>query len=308
MRYLIRLYTLIAIIFLSATSCSSSDKTPDSSDTEELLYIADVKTQLNVREKPSAQSQILGYYLPGDTVHVVGIEGNWATAVSRYGEIGYVITDHLKPLYSMPSTAEAPVNITAPKHLFAVIDSVGALTEAEKIELSALTAILGRPVIVFATDTVPVDQIIAQPKNVHKALRDSEYKSILDSTAIFCWTTSSKLLQYTDETKATEYMMLTYPEKYFDTQLLANTDGVVSGTTEMSKLIANCQKEFQGFNWFVRNNISKQNFVDTVCDGFIADNILPNDTFWHNWIFRWLFKFPFIFASFILSLFGSTLW
>ncbi len=308
MHYLIRLYAIITIILLFLTACSSSDKDTDASNTAEQLYIADVKTQLNVREEPSAQSQILGYYLPGDTVHVVGIEGKWAAALSRYGEIGYVITDHLKPLQTTtPLPTQDNIHTTA-KHLFAVIDSTGVLTENEKSDLTALTVILDRPVIVYATDTLPVNQIIDQPETVRKALKNSEYKSVLDSASIFYWIASSRLLQYTDETKATEYMILAYPEKYFDNQLLAKTDGVATGALGMARLISDCQKEYQSFYWIKRNNISKENFVETVCDSFIAENILPNDTFWHKWILGWLFKYPFIFASFILSLFGSTRW
>lgn len=324
---------LSSIILMIASFLTSCTKTDTPATISPKLYIADVNTYLNVRERPSADSQVLGYFLPGDTARVVEIDGEWATVVDSQGNIGYSTIKHLRPIDTQheptvthtdkqyvteataalsadddPATTDTtePIKPQAnPSHTVIVIDSLGVIPESELKNLDILSTILDRTVIVYATADIPVDQIRNFADHTRKMLTKGQYKSIADSLSIFTWIASSSLLECADNTNGADYMTIAWPERYFAAQQTAHTDGIARGAAVMADLLDESEKAFADMNWFMRCNFSKDAFFDAICDGWIASNILTNDTFWHNWFFGWIFKYPLKIATAVYRIFDS---
>lgn len=321
------LNTIILMIVSCLTSCTKTD-TPAETSTK--LYIADVNTYLNVRERPSADSQILGYFLPGDTARVVEVDGEWATVVDSQGNIGYSTIKHLRPIDTQQETtvkhtdkqyvtAAAPAvddnpviaatktpSIPQAKPLSViVIDSLGVIPETERKNLEILSTILDRTVIVYAIADIPVDQIRNFSDNTRKMLTAGQYKSIADTLSIFTWIAQPGLLECADNSNGADYMTIAWPERYFAAQQTAQTEGIARGAAVMAGLLDESEKTFADMNWFMRCNFSKDAFFDAICDGWIASNILSNDTFWHNWFFGWIFKYPLEISTSAYRIFGS---
>lgn len=112
------------------------------------------------------------------------------------------------------------------------------------------------------------------------------------------------LLQAECNGSSLKYVKMKEPHKYFkcQTKAVANpVDGIIS----MAELISNGGKEYSDHNWFIRRQIDTGDILENICDGMIVENILPRNSFWHNWVFGWIFAWPLGVANFLLSIFGS---
>lgn len=112
------------------------------------------------------------------------------------------------------------------------------------------------------------------------------------------------LLQAECNGNSLKYVKMKEPHKYFNCQAVAVANPV-DGIISMAELISNGGKEYSDHNWFIRRQIDTGDILENVCDGLIVENILPRNSFWHKWVFGWIFAWPLGVANWLLSIFGS---
>lgn len=112
------------------------------------------------------------------------------------------------------------------------------------------------------------------------------------------------LLQAECNGNSLKYVKMKEPHKYFNCQTVAVANPV-DGIVSMAELISNGGKEYSDHNWFIRRQIDTGDILENVCDGLIVENILPRNSFWHKWVFGWIFAWPLGVANWLLSIFGS---
>lgn len=103
-----------------------------------------------------------------------------------------------------------------------------------------------------------------------------------------------------------KYLKLSEPEKYFNLQYDIRK-GLVEALIGMGLAIDKAGYEYSQRSWFVRGQINTGNIFEYICDDLIVENILPRDSFWHKWVFGWIFAWPLKTANWIFVLTGSYL-
>lgn len=114
------------------------------------------------------------------------------------------------------------------------------------------------------------------------------------------------LLQAECNGSSLKYVKMKEPHKYFDCQTEAAANPVY-GIISMGELIANGGDEYNDRNWFIRKQIDAGDILENICDGLIVENILPCNSFWHKWVFGWVFAWPLAVANWLLTILGSYL-
>lgn len=116
----------------------------------------------------------------------------------------------------------------------------------------------------------------------------------------------SSLLQAECNGNSLKYLKMSMPEKYFMLQNEA-IHNPTNALINMGIAIVEAGKEYQSRSWFIRSQITTGNIVDYICEDVIVENILPRDSFWHKWVFGWIFALPLKTANWLFALTGSYL-
>lgn len=103
-----------------------------------------------------------------------------------------------------------------------------------------------------------------------------------------------------------KYVKMKEPHEYFRCQI-EGINSPAKGLIAMAELIAKGGEDYKDHNWFIRRQIDTGDILENICDGMIVENILPRNSFWHKWVFGWIFAWPLGVANWMLSLFGSYL-
>ncbi len=115
---------------------------------------------------------------------------------------------------------------------------------------------------------------------------------------------NDRLLQAECNGNSLKYLKMSRPEEYFNLQEKARAD-YVDGICSMGLEIDKAGKEYAQRNWFVRAQVNTGNIFNYICEDILVENILPRDSFWHKWVFGWIFALPFSSANLIYVLTGS---
>lgn len=175
--------------------------------------------------------------------------------------------------------------------------------------------------IVNTVENVPVKQLFDYAPDVLKAVSKDLDSSMSwwqrvkswfggDSPSshivLLSYVKNSNLLQAECNGNSLKYLRMSRPEEYFDLQY-GIRKGVVEALTDMGLAIDKAGKEYSQRSWFVRGQINTGNIFNYVCDDVIVENILPRDSFWHKWVFGWIFAWPLKTANWIFVLTDSYL-
>lgn len=116
----------------------------------------------------------------------------------------------------------------------------------------------------------------------------------------------ASLLQAECNGTSLKYLRMSEPNKYYKLQAAA-THGLSSAIIDLGLAIDKAGAEYKARSWFVRAQINTGNIFENICEDWIVENILPNDSFLHKWILGWIFSLPFAFANWLFALTGSYL-
>ena len=93
-------------------------------------------------------------------------------------------------------------------------------------------------------------------------------------------------------------------DEYYGAQKIAR-ENEMEGIENMISRLAEARMYYKDLSWVMRNELSISSPFDYLADSFILQNLLPNDTFWYKYIFRWLFFVPMRIGMFLTNLLGS---
>lgn len=212
-------------------------------------------------------------------------------------------------------------NISQSKNVFFLGDStILAAYEKERIEIRLKE--IGQYVFIINTVTdVPTKQLFDYApdvlKSVSKDLDSSmswwqRVKSWLGGNSpssniiLLSYIKDSDLLQAESNGNSLKYLKMTRPEEYFSLQADVR-NGLVDALIGMGVAIDKAGKEYSERSWFIRTQINTGNIFEYVCDNLIVENILPRESFWHKWVFGWIFAWPLKTANWLFVLTGSYL-
>ncbi len=88
-------YTASTVGYVFHTYVKVGNATPDPFDTAKTGTIVNCKTQVNVREKASSKSKLLGVAKKGETFDVLGRTGNWVK-IDYHGKSAYVFHTYIR--------------------------------------------------------------------------------------------------------------------------------------------------------------------------------------------------------------------
>ena len=114
----------------------------DSKPTTERYQVI-VSTRLNVRQRPTTQSKVIGYLSNNDYVEVHHIDGAWAE-IDYNGNRAYVSSQHLKPVPPIKETIEEVVESadTTPLMEEVEVDDSPTVTLPQKVKSSKIKSIM----------------------------------------------------------------------------------------------------------------------------------------------------------------------
>lgn len=281
--------------------------------------------QLNVRASASRHASKVGCFSGGDTVYVLQKEGKWYVAVNRDQTIGGFISK--KYLSKVEDTA--PIDkktednvatsakaisshdaaIGTPGGNIAFEDPLNLLSPEIRNHLVAAAA--GQPLyyIIVAQDSVAEDKLIDFASSHYAAYKKSPaYKEHKDSMAVVCLVGKYGLVQADGGASALKYMRTLRNEDYWNAQQLGLEGDATGAMSSVMTLLGESQRAYDDLIWYKRWNCFSGNMLDEVCDGFIVDNILPHDSFWHKYLFGWLMKIPLRIALHLHSYTGNVMY
>lgn len=108
------------------------------------------------------------------------------------------------------------------------------------------------------------------------------------------------LLQAESNGNSMRYLKTSTPEEYFKIQMTAKESPVLA-ICNMGMAISGAGKKYELQNWFGKSQTQTGYLSDLVCETWIVQNILPRNSFWHNWVFGWIFALPVKLANFVLG-------
>lgn len=127
-----------------------------------------------------------------------------------------------------------------------------------------------------------------------------------DHIVLLSWVKGSGLLQAECNGNSLKYLKMTKPEEYFRLQESVRQNAT-SSISDLGLAIDAAGKEYDSRSIFIKGQINTGNVVDIICGDVIIENILPRDSFWHKWVFGWIFAIPLSAANWIFVMTGSYL-
>lgn len=325
---------LLVFLALSAVSCSSRHSAP-----EHDVYEVKVNTFLNIRAQPSTSGEIVGRVENGDRVQIAEIVNGWGALWHGDGIVGYVSADYLE--FREKGAVEASVNVSdgvplsddeneyvsAPVTSPVVAANVSFHDEEGLIspyERELISRELGKSTefdfVIVTTPTVARGEIFDYAPEMLDRLCDEadrgmswwqSFKSWFandapsDRIVLISYIREYGLLQAESGNVALKYIKSSEPETYFALQERARTVRPGVSIADMGRLVVRAGTEYADRSWFVRVQMRSGSIFDYLCDEIIVQNILPRDSFWHTWVFGWIFAVPFAIANFFFVVCGS---
>lgn len=339
MRTFIRALHLVILLFLAVACSCSHRETPDHD-----VYEVQVNTFLNLRAEPSIRAAVVGRVENGEFIQVGDVTDGWAAVCGPGGVIGYVSADYIvlrqqgrrpapepvaepDPVPALEETEQASgVSVpaeqsAAPAANVEFRDPQGLIGAYERELISReLGASPDFRFVVVTAPTVASGKIFDHASDILDELSDeadselSWWQSVKswfandapsDSIVLLSYIADSRLLQAESNNVALKYIRFSEPETYFALQDRARNSNPGSAILDLGRLIVRAGDEYASRNWFVRTQVRSGSIFDYLCDEIIVQNILPNDSFWHKWVFGWIFAVPFALANFIFVFTGS---
>ena len=334
MKPVIRPLSLLFVIFL-VMACSCSRREAPEHD----VYEVRVNTFLNLRAEPSVGAAIVGRVENGEHIQVGDVSDGWASVCGSDGILGYVSADYIVLRQQGRKAAPEPHADPVPgavEPLPAANQAQTSATPAANVDFRDPEGLIGAyeremisrelgaspdfRFVVVTTPTVDPDRIFDHASGILDELSDeadadlSWWQTVKawfgndapsDSIVLLSYISDCRLLQAESNNVALKYIRFSEPETYFALQDRARSSNAGSSILDLGRLIVRAGQEYASRNWFVRTQVRSGSIFDYLCDEIIVQNILPNDSFWHKWIFGWIFAVPFALANFFFVFTGS---
>lgn len=124
------------------------------------------------------------------------------------------------------------------------------------------------------------------------------------NVVLLSYVKSAKLLQAECNGNSLKYLRMERPDTYFSIQADARKN-LPAAISKLGTEISKAGKEYESRSWYIRGQINSGNILNNICDEVIVQNILPKNSFWHKWVFGWIFAIPFAIANFFFALTNS---
>lgn len=174
--------------------------------------------------------------------------------------------------------------------------------------------------IINTVPSVPTDELLDYAPTLYDRLTEEMNDAMSSGTEVLSWfggdspssnvvlisyVRDSGLLQAECSGNSLRYLKSVTPEKYFKLQLDA-PDKTVEAICAMAMATVEAGKKYDSQNWFEKSQVQAGYLSDRVFYNLFVRDILPRDTFIHNWVFGWAFALPLKLTNFVLECTSSV--
>lgn len=149
---------------------------------------------------------------------------------------------------------------------------------------------------------------LADIESKNKSFWKRLFNTAINKSVLICYDAADKMLTIESGDSSCKYMSLSRPNALFICQAgVRNGRSPGNAIRDLATLLSESKKKYEGCNSFIKLGADTSAQLNVLCDDFIVENILPRDSFWHNWIFGWLFAVPFAFSGILFNFTCSLL-